>query len=129
MLYLEDVTVGKAPFRYLLGTHHPNPRTRRQWYYVARSGLEETYYDAATNAVFDMRAKVFTAPANTFLLFDNRGQHAGSLCREGRRVVLVNGFRPATGTRLNPRFLPDLPARRRARENVFFGTKVVGIDP
>jgi hypothetical protein len=119
MLYLNDVTAAQAPFRYIVGSHRPTSAIHRQIYWVGRSGLQEAYYDEAENQVLDSLATVFTAPANTLLLFDNRGQHAGSICREGMRIVLVNGFRPASGVRVNPRFFPDCPLREQATKNVY----------
>jgi hypothetical protein len=113
MLYLSDVGPGQAPFRYLAGSHVPGAEVHHQIYRMGRSGLDESSYDDKTNALYDQRATVFTAPANTLVLFDNRGIHAGSLCTEGIRVTLVNGFRPACSTRINPRFLPDLPPEGR----------------
>jgi hypothetical protein len=49
-----------------------------------------------------------TAPANTVIAFDTRGVHAGSHLTEGLRVTLATGYRPAAGTRINPRHFPDL---------------------
>ena len=121
-LYLTEVTAAQAPFRYLTGTHVPDSEAHRHIYSVGRTGTSEAYYDESTNRRYDEEAQVFTRPANTLLLFDNRGRHAGSACTEGMRVVLVNGFRPATSTRINPMLIPHLsPAkdgnqRRNQRE-------------
>jgi hypothetical protein len=109
MLYLNDVGNAQAPFRYLVGSHIPDAEMHHQLYRIARSGLDESRFDDQTNASYDERAEIFTGHANSLILFDNRGKHAGSLCTNGMRIALINGFRPATSLRINPRFFPNLP--------------------
>lgn len=106
MIYLNDIGEEQAPFRYLKGTHIPDAEIHRQIHRISRSGLDEAYFDAETNALYDAKAEVYARPANTLLLFETRGRHAGSLCADGMRVAMVNGFRPATSLRVSPRFFP-----------------------
>ncbi len=108
-LYVNDVGEKQGPLRVLHGTQHADERMRFQRFRVCRSGLKEAYYDDRTNAEYDQRGTSVVAPAGTLLLFDTTTVHAGSLCSEGMRVTLINGFRPANSMRINPRVLPNLP--------------------
>src|SRR5207302_482260 len=101
-LYVTDVTEAQGPLRFIRGSHLPDAELDRQIYRVGRCGLGPSYYDDQTNARLDVIGESITAPANTLMLFDNRAKHAGSLCRDGMRIALVNGFRPTSSIRINP---------------------------
>jgi len=106
-LYLNDVGEPQGPLRYVKGSH----RTKElhwQIFRVGRSGLDQAYFDEESNSRFDSDGVLVTGSANTLLVFDNRGIHAGSKCSEGMRIALVNGFRPAESLRINARLLPNL---------------------
>jgi hypothetical protein len=106
-LLLEDVGADQAPLRYLPGTHRVDGERHRLFYQICRGGLGAAYFDREDCRRFDREAIDFLAPKGTYLLFDNRGTHAGSLCRSGRRILLANGYRPITATRVNPRMFRD----------------------
>jgi hypothetical protein len=106
-LLLSDVGAAQGPLRYVPGTHRVDETRLKMFYRISEGGLGHAYFDDRTNAELDTRGVSLTAPANTLILFDNRGLHASSFCTEGLRVVLVNGYRPRTATRLNPRLFRD----------------------
>ena len=117
-LYLNDVTEAQGPLRVLPGSHVAEGEFDRQIYRVGRSGLCEAYYDDETNARMDREGRMMVGPANTMTLFNTRGRHAGYYVREGMRIALVNGFRPASSVRINPRFFPNLPPSPHARPDI-----------
>ncbi|MGZ3442988.1 MAG: phytanoyl-CoA dioxygenase family protein, partial [Polyangia bacterium] len=106
-LLLEDVGEEQAPLRYIDGSHLVDEERRQLFYRIARGGLGAAYFDADAAAAYDRAALHLTAPAGTLLAFDSRGIHAGSRCRNGTRVALVNGYRPPRALRLSPRLFRD----------------------
>jgi len=106
-LYLTDVGADQGPLRYLSGTHHVDEERHRLFYRICNGGLGHAYFESAENRRLDSIGQMVTAPANTLIVFDNRGLHSGSFCRSGLRIALVNGYRPMRTLRLNPRLFRD----------------------
>jgi phytanoyl-CoA dioxygenase PhyH len=106
-LFLETVGEEQAPLRYVRGSHRVDPEKHRQFFRIATSGLGSAYAEEADCNRFDREASTITCPAGTLVVFDNRGEHAGSQCRSGRRVLLAMGYRPLAATRVNPRLFRD----------------------
>ena len=106
-LFLDDVGEEQAPLRYIRGTHRIDPLKHRQFFRIATSGLGSAYAEPAECERFDREAATVTCPAGTLVVFDNRGEHAGSQCRSGHRILLAMGYRPLAATRVNPRFFRD----------------------
>src|SRR5262249_23071495 len=106
-LSLDEIGFQQAPLRFVPGSHRMDQARHRLFYAVCRGGLGAAYFAREDCNRLDGSAVAMTAPAGTFILFDTRGSHAGSMCRSGRRVVLANGHRPARVARLNPRMFRD----------------------
>ena len=106
-LSLDDMGEGKGPVRYLPGSHRIDEARHHLFHEIARGGLGPAYFDKHECAALDRAGVPITVPFNTLILFDTRGFHAGSLCRTDRRIILANGYRPVTATRLNPRLFRD----------------------
>jgi hypothetical protein len=106
-LTLNDVNAENAPLRYVGGTHRVDENRHRLFYDICRGGLGAAYFEQPVCDELDKRGTSVIAPEGTFIVFDNRGVHAGSYCQSGQRVLLANGYRPATTTRLNPRLFRD----------------------
>ena len=106
-LFLTDVGPANGPLRTQVGSHALDDR-RHEWLYkICNGGLGHAYFSEEDNARLDATATTHLGPAGTLVVFDTQSLHASSFCSEGRRVVLVNGYRPATTLRLNPRLFRD----------------------
>ena len=106
-LYLTDVGPAQGPLRYQPGTHLLDDERHRMFYRICNGGLGHAYMSEEKCRRLDASCEAVTGPAGTALLFDTQVLHAGSLCTEGMRVALVNGYRPLVATRLNPRLFRD----------------------
>ena len=106
-LALEDIGPEQAPLRYVPRSQTVDEARHKLFYAVCRGGPAAAYFDREICRRLDSEATILTAPAGTFMLFDTRGSHAGSLCLRGRRVLLANGHRPLRTNRLNPRMFRD----------------------
>ena len=107
-LLLDDVGEAQAPLRYIDRSHLVDDERLRLFYEIARGGLGAAYFGDDDATAYDGGALHLTAPAGSLLAFDSRGIHAGSFCRSGVRVTLVNGYRPPQARRLSPRLFRDL---------------------
>ena len=106
-VYLTDVGPDNGPLRAQPRTQGIDERRHRVFYDICRSGLSRAYFSEQENARLDSTATPVLGPAGTAVLVDTQVIHASSYCNEGMRVVLVNGYRPATALRLNPRLFRD----------------------
>ncbi|MCU1278785.1 MAG: hypothetical protein JWM53_2331 [bacterium] len=106
-LLLDDVGEEQAPLRYIEGSQRVDEQRRQLFYRIARGGLGAAYFDSNAAAEYDRTARHMTAATGTLVAFDSRGIHAGSMCRRGARVALVNAYRPPRALRLSPRLFRD----------------------
>jgi hypothetical protein len=106
-LYLDEVTANQGPLRVMPGTHRRSERQDEIFFRVCRGGPPAAYFTPEEDAQLDPLGTAITGRCGTLVVFDTRMLHAGSRCLEGRRVVLVNGYRPLTAARINPRLFRD----------------------
>jgi len=106
-LTLANVTEKQGPLRVVPGSHKVDAERHRLFYRICNGGLGHAYFDRPEFARYERAAVSLVAPANRFIVFDNRGVHAGSFVQSGLRIVLANGYRPVTANRLNPRVFRD----------------------
>jgi hypothetical protein len=111
-LNLDTVEEKHGPLRVIPGSQEKTEEKHRLYYRVIRGGEAAAYFYPEEDKLFDPRARSMVAPANSVCVFDTRALHAGSMVREGVRVVLVSGYRPRFTTRINPRmFRNPSPAK------------------